>query len=168
MIKGGKVDLNFQKNSLQIKTTSTPGSGDKVSVQFYDNADEEAGGFEIIFGQDSMFGTDSKMIGLIGDCSNGDEVEIEINTSAPDKTEKVWTIHRTDNLMKMECDGVLVLKYNTSHCAGENKERWEKKVGKISFEERTDTASRQYRPWVIARKSHFIGCWMIDKVHLKA
>ncbi|XP_063678520.1 uncharacterized protein LOC134814351 [Bolinopsis microptera] len=60
----------------------------------------------------------------------------------PSETTNVWSIGKTEIGLKIECNGVTVLHYNTSSC--ENSQRWGREIKKIKFGE-SDSASEQYR-----------------------
>ena len=142
METGVKYDFKFQNNSLQIKTNSVKESGRKITVQFYDREDQEAGGVQILFRD--------KLQQKVMNCP--DKSLMNIPATAPDETEKVWTIHQTMTKIGTECNGVLVLEFDVSECGSEAKAFWEREGTRISILEEPNTGSSEseYRPWLAA------------------
>ena len=142
METGVKYDFKFQNNSLQIKTNSVKESGRKITVQFYDSEDQEAGGVQILFKE--------KLQQEVMNCFGNSLTEIP--ATALDEMEKVWTIHRIMTKIRMECNGVLVLEFELSECGSEATVFWEREVTRISILEDPNTGSSEseYRPWLAA------------------
>ena len=139
---GVKINFTFQNNTLQIKTNYVKGSGHRITVQFYDREYQEAGGVQILF--------EDELQQKVMNCP--DKSLMNIPATAPDETEKVWTIHQTMTKIGTECNGVLVLEFDVSECGSEAKAFWEREVTSISILEDPDTASSksEYRPWLAA------------------
>ena len=62
--------------------------------------------------------------------------------TVPSGGHKVWGISRSGNMLKVECNGVLVLEYDVSQCY--DQESWSREIKQIKFYE-SDDASEEYR-----------------------
>ena len=129
----------METTPLQIKTDSVTGSGDLIDVDFADAGVYAAGGVLIHF---------------------NDQIEYELKhctdtkntlTNVPTDKHKEWTIYRTQDSVKIECNGVEVLDNRMSACAHSHYV-YERDIAKVYFPD-TDTASDFYRA-----KGNWLNC----------
>ena len=138
--RGVYIDFSLEQYSLNIKTDSTPGSNDKVSVWFYTSQRAYAGGLFLFFYSPPQY--------WIGRCSSG---RTNFPTDLPTATEKVWrvTLTRTSGIrLVVHCNGVEVLNtlISDTTCDDRNWSTcWSRSIAKIKFTS-FDTASDFYRP----------------------
>ena len=121
----------METTPLQIKTDSVTGSGDLIDVNFA-NADANAAGGVMIYFNDQIeyklkHCTESK----------------NILTNVPTDKNKEWTIYRTQDSVKIECNGFEVLDFKMSACANSHYV-YETDIALVNFPV-TDTASDFYR-----------------------
>jgi len=123
-----KIDADLQLNPLQIKTSSVVGSNQDIHLFFY-GEEGLAGGIVVWFTSPIKY--------WIHYCKNE---YIVFPTTPPTDQDKIWSILRTQTRLKVECNGVSVLEYDTSIC----EKCWRNEVKQIQFHT-SDTASEQYR-----------------------
>ena len=135
------IEIDLEIVPLIIRTDSETGSGDLVEVDFADADVYSAGGVLIHF---------------------NDQIEYELKhctdtkntlTNVPTDRNKEWTIYRTQDSVKIECNGVEVLDYRISSCTNGMKWVYDKDIARVFFKT-TDTASDLYR----ARNGEFDIC----------
>ena len=126
------IEIDLEVVPLIIRTDSEIGSGDLVDVDFADVVVYSAGGVLIHF---------------------NDQIEYELKyctdtkntlTNVPTDKHKEWTIYRTQDSVKIECNGVEVLDYRISSCTNGMKGVYDKDITKVFFKT-PDTASDLYR-----------------------
>ena len=139
-----KIEMGFNKTTLQIKTSSPVGSQHKISIRFFNSEESnaQAGGVIVVFGETLKY--------RILNChsSNGFRYFADEELGGD---EKVWTVHRAARQVKLECNGILVFdkEMSETECESGEWEMWERAVDRISFLD-IDTASLQYRQWISA------------------
>ena len=144
MKKKEKSEFDFSQTTLQIKTSSSVGSNEMISVRFFETDENQAGGLVVVFEETLKY----KII----DCHDGTG-----HLYFPNKfknfggAEKVWTINRAVGHLKLECNGVIVFdkEMSESECESVDRDKWDREATKISFLH-YDSASLQYRQWVSA------------------
>ena len=141
--RGVRIDLNLEEYSLNIKTHSTIGSDDKVSVKFYTSQGVQVGGLSL------LFTTGSTPQYNIGSCIM---VSTDFLTSLPTDNDKVWRVTLTRTLgirLVVHCNEEEVLNFliSDSTCSdySEWSTDWSREVAKIKFLS-GDTASDYYQP----------------------
>ena len=128
------IEIDLENVPLIIRTDSVTGSGDIVDVEFTDVAVHPAGGVLIYF---------------------NDQIEYELKyctatknvlTNVPTDKNREWSIYRTQDSVKIECNGFEVLDFKISACAHSNLYYvYERDIAKAVFKT-PDTASDLYRP----------------------
>ena len=135
MPKDYDTAANLQENQLQIKTSSAEGSTKHMSMYFLSNSSTER--YSLIGMLYIWF-----KIPISYHLTNCNKVYASFPREPPNETTKVWGIGKTETGLKIECNGVTVLHYNTSSC--EDSERWGREIKNIKFL-KSDSASEQYR-----------------------
>ena len=131
MTKEVRINANLQQDQLQIMTSFRRGSYKSVFLYFYgDRHWGLAGGVTIWFSSPIKY--------WISYCKNE---YLPFPTTPPTDQHKVWSIHRTKIGLKIECNGILLVEYNTSQC---QPVMWRNEVRQIIFDS-SDTASKKYR-----------------------
>ena len=143
MKKLEKTEFDFSQTTLQIKTSSSIGSDEKIAVRFFETGGNQAGGLVVVFGE--------KLKYKIIDCHDGTGHRYFSSNKNFGGAQKVWTIHRAVGHLKLECNGVIVFDKEMSEleCESVDREKWDMEVTKISFLE-YDSASLLYRQWISA------------------
>ena len=133
VIRGKYKELEMEKIPLQILTDSKIGSGDMVGVDWTNAELFNSGGLKLHF---------------------SDQIQYELTrctkkrlplSNVPEERKKVWTIYRTSDGLKVECNGVVVADFKITSCTHHEKWVYERDQAKIIFLT-TDTASDFYRP----------------------
>ena len=123
-----KIEANLQLKQLQIKTDYVAGSNKQLSLYFYDNQGPWlAGGLKIVFFSQIKY--------WISFC---EDRYIPFPTTPTKDQDKVWSFLRTKTGLEVECNGVLVLEYNTSLCIKDH-DKWGREIKQIEFT--SDSAS---------------------------
>ena len=98
-------------------------------LQFYNEYGQETGGFYMWFGRPIKY--------LISLC---DSELYDFPATLPTDVEKVWSFSKVGKMFNVECNGVLVVEFDTSECES----YWELQIEQFAFESRDD-ASEYYR-----------------------
>ena len=137
------IDFNLEEYSLNIKTHSTIGSDDKVSVKFYTSQGVQVGGLSLLFTSTPQYN--------IGRCIT---VSTDFLTSLPTDNDKVWrvTLTRISGIsLVVHCNEEEVLNYLLSDLTcidtdnSDWRSSWSREVAKIEFRS-WETASDYYQP----------------------
>ena len=138
-----QLDLNIpfdlERSPLQIKTNSTKGSGDEIRVSMKNTGGKFIGAVAVRF-----HAPDIKF--KISKCTHNDDF-VKFVTEPPEEVNKTWTIRKTNTRISIECNGVLLRKFNLAskdQCVS----TWGGDiVKKIAFTSTSghDTASISYR-----------------------
>ena len=123
--------LDMEVAPMQIKTDSTAGSGDLVFVRFVNMGIWAAGGLKLHF-------TDPMEYELTR-CTDSKQA---LNNVPADK-DKIWTVYRTSDGVKIECNDVKVAEFSIASCTHSEKWVYDRDIGKVIFEA-TDTATDFY------------------------
>ena len=120
--------MNIKATPLQIKTGSAIGSGDVIDVQFTDMGVYPSGGIEITFSD--------PMTLELKRCT---DAPITL-TNVPAGDDRIWTVYRLHDSVRIECNDVLVSNVFIESCT--HSERWvyDRSVDKIIFQD-SDTAT---------------------------
>ena len=144
--RGVWMEYDLEAHPLQIKTDSLVGSEEDIDVELYTVDDVFIGAI---------------FLGLIdysiGDCNRDNNY----SEAAPVEQEKIWTITKTDTMLKIDCNGVgvLALIFSDSEYT-ECAEQWSQDVKKIQFSY-VDEASDEYRPIIPSKlTSHN---WVLER-----
>ena len=126
-----EVDADLYENQLQIKTTSVPGSNTGISMYFYGEGGYGlAGGLSIQFWDPMQY--------WISFC-HGEHRPFPVVPQTDEVS--IWSIYRVANMLKVECNGVLVLDFDTSQCGTDY--YWGEETKVVAF--KYDDASEEYR-----------------------
>ncbi|KAL5265631.1 hypothetical protein ACHWQZ_G006373 [Mnemiopsis leidyi] len=101
------LDEDLRDTPLQIKTNSSTGSGDEMNVIFFDSLGGISGVVILNFNEQIEY----KLPFCTFDPKPLSNVPLEEN--------KIWTIQRTTDGIKIECNEQIVLDYNVEHCPNE-------------------------------------------------
>ena len=129
MKKGVEIDADLQQNELQVKTSAEVASNKGILIYFYGNG-WLRGGVTVRF--------NSPMTYWISYCKGE---YFTFPTAPPTDQNKVWSILRTKTGLRVKCNGMVVLEYDTSVC---DQNKWGREIKKIEFDS-SDTASQEYR-----------------------
>ena len=126
--------MKVRETPLQIKTDSTLGSGDIVSVEFITMDVYSAGGFKLHF-------TNPMTYELMRCTTERQQLK-----NVPVQRDKTWTFNRVSKrVMRIDCNDVDVAQFEIDNCHhSENYVYHERKMERFRFEE-PDTASDFYR-----------------------
>ena len=128
MKSGIKIDADLQQYQLQITTRSPQGRGQLIKMWFYgDEGWDLAGGI-------SMYNSPQYWIPF---CTGNFDT---FPQTLPSDHDKIWSIWRTEIGLKIECNGVLLVEYDTSIC---DSSHWSKEVKAIEFD--YSDYSKEYR-----------------------
>ena len=125
------VDIELNKEPIQVKTTSRLGSDDKIDIVF--QLEDTTTSLIIHFGDSISY--------VIEGCSEG---EVRGNP-VPMAIAKMWTVRKMESAIVIECNDVLVLEYTfASSGDGLCGELWGQDVSHFFFTG-DDTASKEFR-----------------------
>ena len=137
--------VDLETTPLEIKTDSKLGSGDKVSVIFFNSQRERAGGVEIRFSSTPQY--------LLPGCTGGD-----FQSTLPTAIDKAWRISLTktaDIRLQIHCNDLevvnILLSDETCH-ESDWRINWSRDVERISFD--GDTATEYYKLFTPGR--HYV------------
>ena len=130
MVRGIEIAANLQQRQLQIKTSAAvEGTSKDLYIYFYSDSGS-SGGLTLKFSEPMKY--------WISYCRGK---YFLFSKTVPSGGDKVWGISRSGNMLKVECNGVLVLEYDVSQC---DQESWSREIKQITFY-KTDDASEEYR-----------------------
>ena len=123
--KDVKIAADLQENQLLIKTgaEATVGSGKQLYLYFYRGEYGLSGGLILWFWNPIKY--------WIPFCKS------EYNplpVTPPSDEEKVWSIAKVGTILQVECNGVMVLEYDTSVCKNYYGEHWESEIKTVEFD----------------------------------
>ena len=126
------IDWDLVKIPIQIKTSSTLGSGNLIGIDMYDGEDDDDyfGGIGVKFG------------------NNRFKYWLDDFTVQPsNKVDKIWTFTITETAVIIDCNGVELLNYQFSDSSHSDtcKDWVERECKYIKFREDYNTASDSYR-----------------------
>ena len=127
--KDVKIAADLQQNKLQIKSSAVEGGMKYVYLLFYGEDGWLAGGFDIWFYSPVKY--------WISFCESE---YYDFSTTLPTDVEKVWSIAKVGTMLNVECNGVLVVEFDTSQCDS----YWEREIKQIEFDS-VDDASEHYQ-----------------------
>ena len=125
--------MDMKATPLQIKTDSALGSDDLVSMYFIDLGVYASGGVKLYFTSPMQYELDR--------CTE----ERLLLENVPAQQDKIWTISRTSDSVKIECNGVVVVEFGIASCTHSEKYVYDREMEKVIFDG-TDTATDFYRP----------------------
>ena len=125
--KDVKIVADLQQNKLQIKSSAVEGGMKDVYLWFYGEDGGLAGGFGIWFYTPVKY--------WINRCESS---FYDFPIILP--TDVVWSIAMVGTMLNVECNGVLVVEFNTSQCGS----YWEREIKQIKFDS-MDDASEYYQ-----------------------
>ena len=127
-----KIISNLQQRQLQIKTSAAvEGTRKQVWMYFYSDSEYElSGGLILHFTEPMNY--------WITYCK---KEFLPFPKTVPFGGNKVWGISRSGNMLKVECNGMLVLEYDVSQC---DQTYWSREIKQIEFNP-SDSASGEYR-----------------------
>ena len=135
--KGTNIDIDLDVTPVQIKTDSRVGSGDRLWVRFVERSTDNGPGISVFF-------TDQPTYEL-GYCTSQPQFVNFNMPAATDNHVRIWTITKTDNKIKLQCNETVIFdinyKTNTEIC----KSFWSLDFGQMKFQSE-DTATNFYRP----------------------
>lgn len=133
--KGQKIPVDLQKQQLLVKTNSTVGSTDRITIFFYESEYRQAGGVSVSFYSPIEY--------WIFYC-NASFYKFPVTPLIA--AEDTWAFSRTKTGIKIECNGKIVLETDVSpsNCDDSNSDLWSREVKKVEFYD-SDSASLQYR-----------------------
>ena len=125
--------MTIKATPLQIKTDSTVGSGDLVSVEFITMDVFSAGGFTLHFTNPMQYEFER--------CTD----QRWLLSNVPAQQDKVWTFYRvSQEVMRIECNDVEVAQYTISNCRHSEKWIYQREMERFKFYP-ADTATDFYR-----------------------
>merc|ERR1739848_406318 len=120
VIKDVKIAADLQENQLQIKTSAAEGSSKAIRLFFWGEDNYElAGGIMIRWFSDFKY--------WISFCTGEHNY---FPTEIPAGEDKIWSISKVGKMLNVECNGVLVLEYDTSICSA----YWENDIKRVQFD----------------------------------
>ena len=132
--KGQKIPADLQKQQLLVKTNSTVGSYDKISIFFYDGSGL-AGGVSVSFFSPIKY--------WIYFCNYS---SYNFPVAPPIAAEHIWAFSRSKTGIKIECNGLIILEKDVfpPNCDDSYSDFWSREVKQVKFYD-SDSASLQYR-----------------------
>ena len=124
-----RITADLQTSKLQIKTSAVEGSSKEMYLEFFNEDGQEAGGFYMWFGRPIKY--------LITFC---DRQLYDITATLPTDVEKVWSFSKVGKMFNVECNGVLVVEFDTFECES----HWESQIKQFAVHD-LDDASELYR-----------------------
>merc|ERR1712003_45808 len=128
------IEFDWEETPLEIRTTSSPGSGDQIRVRFLTEDRNQAGNLKIKFDNPPSY--------FIPGCMNSKK-EFELPSS--EDGEYIWRVTKADGRIIVHCNGEEVINVSYADSAKVAcREMWSEDTEAIEFMEE-DNASDGYR-----------------------
>ena len=129
------IDFDLEETPLEIRTTSSPGSGDQVRVTFLTEDGDPSGNLRIKFDDPPSY--------FIRNCMDKKK---EFDLPSSDDGEHIWRITKSDGRIIVHCDGEEVINVSfTDSTKAACRNMWSEDTEAIEFPAEDD-ASDGYRP----------------------